>query len=111
MSYERFFLKDGGFLYVEVDNNVACAEGPMQASLSSEGDSCFCLTDEIERAGEALRGIAQGLQDKLGDICPDKLELEAGFDFTQKAGIVLVSGTGGAHIAIKMTWERDNELS
>ena len=74
---------------------------------ASPGEIVGKASENLQKALAVVRPTVEALAENLKDISgPDVIEVEFGLALTGKAGAVLTSVEGEAHIQVTLTWDR-----
>jgi hypothetical protein len=95
----------------DVDLLVEVIREPGTEETSMIGGATGAITDGLDRARDAIVGIASTVGetlDGLGEraLQPDRLEVEFGLKFTMQGGIVVAGASGEATLRILLGYDR-----
>lgn len=99
----RFALPEGGWAVVEVDDSAAVVRAGARGA-----DGIFTATASLDSVMAQIREVAdtamRGLRESVTK--PDEIGMEFGVALNAQVGAVMVKGSLGAHIQVRLSWKR-----
>ncbi|MVN22257.1 CU044_2847 family protein [Mucilaginibacter arboris] len=98
---------DGSNIFVEISNEVQSE--PMRGSITQNRGVIENVKEGFDQALYPLQQVSNSIINCIREISnsPKEVEVELGFKFTAKAGIILTSLDSEAHFRITLKWTND----
>jgi hypothetical protein len=105
VSVGRVPLSGGGEIVFESLPGSRESEGPVRAGRVA--DAVRELPRTFQDALAPVREMAQAVVTQLRDAGPEEVEVEFGVHLSAEAGAVISRGGAGAHLQIRVRWQRE----
>lgn len=101
----RFALSTGGFLLVEVDEDIG---GVSRAARPRTPDMVTTATQTLREAFGQVRAAAEDAIGSFAEMlpAPHELSIEFGVRLSAEAGVVVAKAGGEANFTVRLSWTR-----